>query len=144
VSVNVTAIRQALATQVGAATGVTTLPYMPDQVTVPVIAVLPWLPWKYGLVLDGGLPALAVMDPAFHVVIIISRAQDIAAVQATLDGYLASGGVSATSVPDAVLADPTLGGTVSSCEVSMVDQYGPIPVAGQDYFGARVCVQVIP
>lgn len=142
-SVNVTAIRTALAAQVGARTGVTTMAYMPDQVTVPVIAVLPWLPWKYGLVLDGGLPALMVTDLAFHVLVIISRAQDIQDVQAALDGYLGSGGVSATSVPDAILSDPTLGGAVSSCEVSMLDQYGPIPIAGQDYFGGRIGVQVI-
>lgn len=134
-------IRVAIAAQVTSYTGLSCLPDMPDQVTVPMAAVLPKLPWKYGVVLDGGQPRSAAQDLDFHVLIVISRAQDIADVQAQLDGYL---GVNASvpSIADAFTVNPGLDGLVSWCEAMQVDHYGPMDIAGQPYFTARIAVNV--
>lgn len=139
---DVNAIRIAMAAQVTAYTKLTCLPDMPDQVTPPVAAILPRMPLtKYGMTLDGGLPSMGTQDLNFHVLIIMSRAGDIANVQAQLDGYL---GISASvpSVADAFTVNPTLNGAVAFCEATQVDTYGTMEIAGQSYFVARVAAVV--
>jgi hypothetical protein len=78
-----------------------------------------------------------------RVLIIISDAAPEEKVQRALDAYLGIGtSVTASSIPAAIQADPTLGGAVHYTVPQSADQYGRIAYAGVIYFGARVNVQV--
>lgn len=132
----------ALAAQVQSYTGVQCLPYGADQVTPPSIWIMPKTPFaRYGIVMDGGIPANSLTDLSLHALIIISRAQDIALVQSQLDGYLGRN-TSVPSVPDAISANPTLDGKVDYVVADQVEYYGPIEIAGQTYFSARIGLTV--
>lgn len=47
-----------------------------------------------------------------------------------------------TSVSAAIDADPTLGGVVASCRVESAGNYRDLEIAGTDYYGATVVLEV--
>ncbi len=75
--------------------------------------------------------------------ILISDAAPTEKVQRALDAYLGIGtGTTASSIPQALQADPTLGGVVHFAEAISAGGYGRIEWAGVIYFGARIEVQI--
>jgi hypothetical protein len=130
-----TAIRNALAAQITEHTGLRSDGQARDQVTPPVAVILPGSPFiSYGATLDEAL------NFSLMVLLIISDAPPVEMTQRALDAYLGldHGDGGGQSVPAAILADPTLGGTAEFCEPVSVSNYGRIEYAGVTYFGARV------
>lgn len=131
-------IRAALGARITAGTGLRTLPEARDQISPPVAVILPGQPLvTYGNTLDGAFTV------NLRVLIAISDAAPDEKVQRALDAYLGIGtGNSASSIPGAIMADPTLGGVVHWCEPITVGNYGRISYADIGYFGARLEVQI--
>jgi hypothetical protein len=153
---NVQAIRAALANQLQTQLGIQAYTNMPPTVDPPMFAVLPGQPYiSYGKTMGemadalgatmGGVSLsspLSKNDIQLQVLIIISLAQGYEESQPALDTLLEPSG-NIGSVPTAIDVDPTLGGVVDYCITLDVATYGVIQlVAGQDYFGARLRVQV--
>lgn len=140
-------VTDALAAQIQSLTGLKTLPEMPDQITPPVAAILPGNPLaKYGITLGEGAlfstnPVPVPTDYNLVVAIFVSRAPSLQRAQKNVKAYLGmnSGG---TSVPRAILHDPTLGGLVEYCEPLSITHFGEVNIAGQDYFQGRLTVAV--
>jgi hypothetical protein len=135
---DVSAIRVALANQITTVTGMRTLAEAKDQISPPVAVILPGQPFvTYGLTMDGAFSV------NLRVLLIISDAGPNEKVQRALDAYLGSGsGVSASSIANALRADPTLGGVVHFAETISVGNYNRLEYAGLPYFGARLEVQI--
>lgn len=135
---DVAAIRTALANQVTTVTGLRTLPEAKDQVSPPVGVVLPGVPLaRYGDTLDGALTL------NLRILLVISDAAPVEKVQRALDAYLGIGtGTGITSIPAALMKDPTLGGTVHWAIPLQISSYGRIDYAGEGYFGGRLDVQI--
>jgi hypothetical protein len=130
------AIRNALAAQITEFTGLRCDGQARDQVTPPCSVILPGNPFiTYGATLDEAMTA------SLMVLIIVSDAAPVEKTQRALDAYLGldhgqDGGQS--SVPAAILADPSLSGTAEYCEPVSVSSYGRIEYAGVGYFGGRL------
>lgn len=147
---SIKAIRDALAAQVQAATGLRVSPKMPDQVNPPQGAILPGAPYaKYGVTLGEhsviGLPRVIPVATEYQMVIavFVSRAPSLERAQDTVDQYLGfEPSDSFTSIPEAIAADPTLGGVVEWCEPYQVQAYGDIEIAGQQYFQGRISLTI--
>lgn len=78
-----------------------------------------------------------------RILLAISDAAPTEKVQRAIDAYLGiGGGTTASSIPAALAADPTLGGAVHFAEAISVGSYGRIQYAGEVYFGGRLDVQV--
>ena len=144
----ITEARKALAAQLQAnISGVTALPYMPDQVNPPVMAVLPGQPAvQYGLTLGEAMAAQGmqgIMGGEYNLVILVitTLASSIEEAQETLDSLIGFNG-NTSCVQGAIAEDSTLGGVVDFCVPMAVATYGQIDVAGQTYFGARITVKV--
>jgi hypothetical protein len=105
----------------------------PGSIANPPVAVV--LPVQgtyidYTVALEHG-----VTEINLRVVILVSRASERTAMP-LLDGYLAPYGTS--SIPAAILKDPTLGGACDYCIPQEAIFDGEINWAGIDYFGATV------
>jgi hypothetical protein len=88
--------------------------------------------------LDAGGRPLSPTEFTLAGHLIVARADTVSNVQDNLDQWLGFENVAGTvSVAMAIAMDPTLGGTVEWCETTIIDNYGPIDVAGAMYFGAR-------
>lgn len=142
-------IRNALATQLQAQTGLTTLPRMPDQINPPVAAILPGIPYvKYGITLGEpllGMPNAVPVPSEVNLVVCVftSRAPSLERAQDFVDTYLGlEPSDTIKSIPLAIFEDPTLGGVVEYCEPLQVQAYGDIEIAGQTYFQGRLTVTV--
>lgn len=142
-------IRTALAAQIQAQTGLTTVPRMPDQINPPVAAILPGIPYaKYGITLGEsliGLPGAVPVPVDYNLVVCVftSRAPSLERAQQAVDQYLGmEPSDTVKSIPLAISADPTLGGVVEYCEPMLVQAYGDIEIAGQTYFQGRLTVSV--
>jgi hypothetical protein len=134
---DVTAIRNALAAQITAVTGLRCDGQARDQVSPPCAVVIPGNPFvSYGATMDEA------MTIALIVLVIISDAAPVEKTQRALDTYLGMrhGRDPGTgqSVPAAILEDTSLGGTAEWCEPASVSNYGRVDYAGVTYFGARV------
>ncbi len=132
------AVRAALASQITVQTGLRTLPEARDSIQPPVAVILPGQPYvTYGATMDGAFTV------NLRVLIVISDAAPDEKVQRALDAYLGIGsGTTASSIPDAIMADPTLGGIVHFAEPIAISTYGRISYAGIGYFGSRLDVQI--
>lgn len=132
------AVRTALANQITSVTGLRTLPEAKDQVSPPVAVILPGQPYvSYGATMDGAFTV------NLRVLLVISDAAPDEKVQRALDAYLGIGaGVTASSIPAAIMADPSLKGMVSFAEPMSITTYGRITYNGVGYFGARLDVQI--
>jgi len=130
------AITNALAAQITQYTGLRAEGQARDQITPPVAVVLPGQPFlAYGQTMDETLTLNLI------VLVIITDAAPVEMTQRALDAYLGLAHGAGTSVPAAVLKDPTLGGTVHFCEPVSASNYGRIDYAGVTYFGARINIQ---
>jgi hypothetical protein len=130
---DLTSIRNALAAQITAHTGLRCDGQARDQVTPPMAVILPGVPYLgYGATMDEELTINLIA------LIIISDAAPVEKTQRALDAYISLGPAETASVPGAILADPTLAGTVDWCEPASATNYGRISYAGQDYFGVRI------
>lgn len=149
--VNITAVRAALATQIGnlAFPALRSLPDLEDQINPPVGIVMPGRPYAlYGTTLQGetgfmGAPsqgeALAPVDFNLDYLIVLSKASTIERVEMNLDAWLGfEADTTAVSVPAAIAADPTLGHTVAWCVPVSADPPGPIEWNAMQFFGTRI------
>lgn len=135
-----TAIRNALAAQITAKTGLRCDGQARDQVSPPCSVVLPGQPYIiYGATADNAvMGAPGALSASLRVLLIVSDAAPVEKTQRALDAYLGIGPGEAQSVPDAILADPTLAGSAEWCELVSADNYGRIEYNGVIYFGARL------
>lgn len=135
---SLSAIRTALANQIGTLTGLRTLPEAKDQISPPVAVILPGQPVvTYGQTMDGAF----IVN--LRILIAISDAPPDEKVQRALDAYLGIGANAGTSsIPAAIMADPTLGGVVHFAEPLTAGNYGQISYNGITYFGSRIEVSI--
>ncbi len=135
---DIDSLRNALATTVTSGTGLRVLPDAYGQVSPPVGVVLPGDPLIiFGATMDGAVTV------NLRLIIIISSAAPDEKVQRALDAYLGIGhGAGPNSIPEALQMDPTLGGAVHFAIPVSVSNYGRITYAGEEYFGARVNIQI--
>lgn len=132
---DMTAIRNAIASAITTRTGLRADGQARDLINPPCAVVLPGQPYiTYAATMDGAL------DFRFTVLVIMSDAAPVEQTQRALDTYLGvgSGTTTATSVPNAIEADPTLGGLLHILQVNTVGRYGRIEYAGVSYFGASL------
>jgi len=139
---DLTAIRNALASQITARTGLRAQAQVRDQVSPPIALVLPGSPLiTYGATMDGGeIPEAVTINLA--VVLLISDAAPTEKVQRAIDAYLGIGAGETMSIAAAIMADCNLGGIVDWCIPVAVTTYGRIEYAAEIYFGGRINVQV--
>jgi hypothetical protein len=135
---DLTAIRVALANQIAAhCTGLRTMAEARDSISPPVAIVLPGNPLAtFGSTMDGAVEFNLV------ILMIISDAATMERSQKMLDAYLGIGSGEVTSIPNAIMADPSLGGAVHYCEPISVTNYNRIEYAGETYFGARLSCRI--
>lgn len=141
------AIRNAIAANIAAATGLRADGLARDTVTVPCAVVLPGSPYiTYGVTMDGPVMGGLVMGSAVNislsVLVLVSDGAPVDQTQQVLDAYLGVGQHAdvTVSVPDAIEADAVLGGLVDFIQAQTVTQYGRIEYGGVTYFGARINV----
>ena len=108
----------------------------PTSIANPPVAVI--LPPRgtyihYTVAMNQG-----VWDPTIRVVILVSRASERIATP-MLESYLAAYGPS--SIPAAILKDPTLGGVVDFCVPVESSILGDVNWGGVDYFGAQIILE---
>jgi hypothetical protein len=141
------AIRNALAANITALTGLRADGQARDSITPPCAVVLPGNPYiTYGVTMDGPVMGGPVMGNAVNislgVLVIIGEGAPVDATQRALDAYLGVGVHAdvAASVPNAIESDPSLGGLIDFIQAQTVTQYGRIEYSGVTYFGARINV----
>jgi hypothetical protein len=137
------AIRNALAAQITAHTGLAVLAQARDQVNPPVAVILPREPViAYGATMDvHDLPGALTVN--LQVIVIITDAAPVDATQRALDTYIGVGkSETISSIPAAVDADPTLGALVDYTVCLSAGAYGRVEYAGVVYFGARIIVEI--
>lgn len=144
-------VRAALAAQIYAETGLVTKPRMPDQLTPPVCVILPGSPYaKYGITLGDPTLAMPVGQQVpvatelnLRVAVFVSLAPSLERAQDAVDAYLGlEPSDTVTSIPLAILSDPTLGGAVEYAEPIDVVAYSTEEVAGQQYFRGMLRVNI--
>jgi hypothetical protein len=134
---DVTAVRDALAAQITANTGLRSMAQPRDQISPPVAVVMPGSPLvSFGDTLDGALTMNLV------VTVIMSDAAPVEKTQRALDSYLGIGRGEEVSLAQAIMADMTLGGVVQWCVPTTITTYGRIEYAGELYFGGRMNFQL--
>ena len=136
---DLTDIRNALAAQITAYTGLRSEGQARDQITPPVAVVIPANPVvTYGATTDEAMTINLI------VLLCISDAAPVEKTQRALDAYLGMdhGDGGEQSVPAAILKDTSLAGTCEFCEPISVSSYGRVEYNGVIYFGARVNVQI--
>jgi hypothetical protein len=102
-----------------------------------VAIVLPGNPLAtYGITQDGAV------DFNLTILLIISDAATMERNQRALDAYIGIGPGEATSIPDALMLDTSLGGVVHFCEPMTISNYNRVEYAGEIYLGCRLAVKV--
>jgi hypothetical protein len=154
---NLSVIRAAMAAQIGrlASPSIRSFPEPEDQINPPCAYIMPGRPYvNYVTTLEGasgfggvmGAPVNAAISPTnfnLDCLIILSHASTLERVTSGLDAWLGFEADSgAVSIPAAVAADPTLGGTVAWCEVTTCDPPGPMSWSGPEMFGCRMHFQL--
>jgi hypothetical protein len=130
------AITSALAEQITEFTGLRADAQARDQISPPVAVILHGQPFiSYGQTMDETMTINLV------VLVIVSDAAPAEKSQRALDAYLGLGSGETVSIPAAILADPTLSGTVHFCEPVTAGPPGRLEYAGVPYFGARINLQ---
>lgn len=126
-------ITNALAAQITARTGLRASGQAKDSVNPPCCVILPGQPLvAYGKTMDGAA------ELSMFVLVILSDAAPVEKTQRALDAYLGLGSGEPSSIPNAIMADPSLGGVVHYCEPVAAGNYGRIEYGGVTYFGARI------
>lgn len=133
--VNLAAIRAALGQQLAAIPGLRIFTIAPDAPVFPCAVLVPGSPTvEYGLTLGGTQAKLTL-----YVRVFTGRLNERSA-EALLDQFLAESGLS--SIPAAVAADPTLGGTVAYALVTRAERYGAWRIGDLDALGVQFVVEV--
>ncbi len=144
-------IRDALANQLTQLTGIDTRPRLPDNITPPMMALMPRDPVvKYDVVMGEHQVAMNAMgisvpnEYSFDVVFFTSRAPSIEQAQEEADAVIDNVPMDDGNlpIPLAIAHDTTLGHVVEFCEALNSHSYGQVEVAGQFYFSVRVAVTV--
>lgn len=134
---DLTVIRTALAAQLTAQTGLRASAQVKDQISPPMILVIPGNPLiTFGDTMDGAV-TLTV-----SVLLLLSDAAPTEKVQRALDAYLGIAPGSGLTIAGAIMADISLGGAVHWCVPTAVTSYGGVEWNAVTYFGARVNTNV--
>jgi hypothetical protein len=153
---DLTAIRIALASQVQEYTGLATFPQLMDRINPPVAFVIPHSrPQNPGRSLNTG-SMFVVFDETMasdgmsgavtvnlEILVLLSEAAGIEREQRALDAYLGIGPSEGQSIPQAINADPTLGGLVEHCRAVGISSYGRVASGGIEYFGSHTSIEVL-
>lgn len=138
---DITVIRTALANQLNTYTGLRAEAEVKDQVSPPMILVVPSIPpIVYGATMSGGGETEVTVNLA--IMLLLSDAPPTEKVQRALDSYLGVGSGQEVSIPSAITADPRLGGIVEWCIPVSVTQYGRVEYGLVNYFGGTVTCQI--
>jgi hypothetical protein len=130
---SITAIRTALATNLGTITGLRTAAEVPDLPNPPVAIV------ALNNVTYDRAYAQGMTSYTFVVTVIVGRAAEREA-QRRLDTYISTG---SSSVKYAVESDKTLGGNAYDCRVVSMDSVGSLTISDTTYLAADFTVTVI-
>jgi hypothetical protein len=130
---SITAIRTALATNLGTITGLRTAAEVPDLPNPPVAIV------ALNNVTYDRAYAKGMTSYTFTVTVIVGRAAEREA-QRRLDTYISTG---SSSVKYAVESDKTLGGNAYDCRVVSMDSVGSLTISDTTYLAADFTVAVI-
>lgn len=130
----ITAMREAIATNLATISGLRTSAYVPDNPTPPIAVVVPSRT-DYDMTFQRGMDSFN-----FQIILIGHRVSERNA-QSTLDSYLNSSG--ATSIKQAVESSNTLGGSAFDIRVTEMSNYGPLAIGETQYLSATFSVSVI-
>jgi hypothetical protein len=130
---SITAIRTALAKNLGTISGLRTAAEVPDLPNPPV-AIVALNSVSYDRAFDRGMTSYT-----FVVTVIVGRAAEREA-QRRLDTYISTG---SSSVKYAVESDKTLGGNAYDCRVVSMDSVGSLTISDTTYLAADFTVTVI-
>jgi hypothetical protein len=130
---SITAIRTALAKNIGTISGLRTAAEVPDLPNPPV-AIVALNSVSYDRAFDKGMTSYT-----FTVTVIVGRAAEREA-QRRLDTYISTG---SSSVKYAVESDKTLGGNAYDCRVVSMDSVGSLTISDTTYLAADFTVTVI-
>jgi hypothetical protein len=130
---SITAIRTALANNLGTISGLRTAAEVPDLPNPP-IAVVSLNNVIYDRAFDKGMTTYT-----FVVTVIVGRVAEREA-QRRLDSYISTG---SSSVKYAVESDKTLGGNAYDCRVVSMDSVGSLTISDTTYLAADFTVTVI-
>jgi hypothetical protein len=130
---SITAIRTALATNLGTITGLRTAAEVPDLPNPPV-AIVALNSVSYDRAYAKGMTSYT-----FVITVIVGRAAEREA-QRKLDTYISTG---SSSVKYAVESDKTLGGNAYDCRVVSMDSVGSLTISDTIYLAADFTVTVI-
>lgn len=132
-AIDVEAVRQALATNLGTISGLRTSGNVPDNPNPP-IAVVFLETVEYDEAFRDGLTTFM-----FKVMVIVSRADDRTA-QRKLNGYISPDGD--RSIKKAVESDRSLGGLVQTLRLNTMTSLGSTIVSEQEYMAVEFSVAV--
>ena len=130
---SITAIRTALAKNIGTISGLRTAAEVPD-IPNPPVAIVALNSVSYDRAFDRGMTSYT-----FVVTVIVGRAAEREA-QRRLDTYISTG---SSSVKYAVESDKTLGGNAYDCRVVSMDSVGSLTISDTTYLAADFTVTVI-
>ena len=130
---SITAIRTALANNLGTISGLRTAAEVPDLPNPPV-AIVALNNVSYDRAYAQGMTSYT-----FVVTVIVGRAAEREA-QRRLDAYISTG---SSSVKYAVESDKTLGGNAYDCRVVSMDSVGSLTISDTTYLAADFTVTVI-
>jgi hypothetical protein len=132
---SVAAIAGALETALQTISGLRTAPYLPDTFTPPVALVAIEDVEYHGAFAGGDVVH------TFTVFVIVARTSDRAGYE-TLEGYMSQPGSGAPSIAEAIEADPTLGGVVSTLKVTKAGKPLAVTVSSASYISVQFEVEV--
>jgi hypothetical protein len=130
---SITAIRTALATNLGTISGLRTAAEIPDLPNPPIAVV------SLDSVTYDQAYAKGMTTYTFTVTVIVGRTAEREA-QRKLDGYISTG---ANSIKNAVESDKTLGGNAYDCRVVSMNSVGSVTISDTTYLAADFTVTVI-
>ena len=130
---SITAIRTALAKNLGTISGLRTAAEVPDLPNPP-IAIVALNNVTYDRAYAQGMTSYT-----FVITVIVGRAAEREA-QRRLDAYISTG---SSSVKYAVESDKTLGGSAYDCRVVSMDSVGSLTISDTTYLAADFTVTVI-
>jgi hypothetical protein len=130
---SITAIRTALATNLGTISGLRTAAEIPDLPNPPIAVV------SLDSVTYDQAYAKGMTTYTFTVTVIVGRSAEREA-QRKLDGYISTG---ANSIKNAVESDKTLGGYAYDCRVVSMNSVGSVTISDTTYLAADFTVTVI-
>jgi hypothetical protein len=130
---SITAIRTALATNLGTISGLRTAAEIPDLPNPPIAVV------SLDSVTYDQAYAKGMTTYTFTITVIVGRSAEREA-QRKLDGYISTG---ANSIKNAVESDKTLGGNAYDCRVVSMNSVGSVTISDTTYLAADFTVTVI-